>query len=321
MPGGVNFPYYVGVLQSSGAEYKECTASASVMKNGKQAIGLRSNIGWLRCKRPSVDSGIVHMKPFLEVDCHEVRYSWIWKHSSFLPWVPQDDRRCRGPVHHVSAESLRRASALGENEIARYHEVDEEEDGFGCDFRGDDREAQMFMQEVQQHVRGCTTRSYQCQITREGGRYLLLGQKDGPAQHWVVVHHGGGAGRELGLPNQQTTVHPQIEHSVVDQRRGNGNCAKAHQREVDLQRVGERVEVGSAIILKINGLDRLLDDGDAAMLAGEQHVELELVAVRWQREQVGQQRPGHGAQAGLRVVEVLSGDQAHHADGEAVADQ
>ena len=110
----------------------------------------------------------------------------------------------------------------------------------------------------------------------------------------------------------------QEEDAVVDRRGDDGNQAEAQQREVDLQRVGERVEMRRAVPGDVDGLDRLLDDANLAMLADQQHIEFEIVAVGDNPQHVRQQDAGHAAQPRLRVVQVLAGDNPHHAAREAI---
>ena len=79
------------------------------------------------------------------------------------------------------------------------------------------------------------------------------------------------------------------EYRVVEHRRQQRYRPEAQQHHVNPHGIEERIEMRGPVAVLIDGPYRLLCDGHAVVLGGNQHVELEVVARRRHLEQRGKQ--------------------------------
>ena len=111
----------------------------------------------------------------------------------------------------------------------------------------------------------------------------------------------------------------QIEDQVVQQGGHQRDGAEPRQHEVDLHRVDDGIEVRRLVAVLVYGADGLFDDGDRRVVRGDEHLQLVLVAGRFDAQDAQQQAGGDAAQAGLRVRQLLADQGMHHHAGEGVA--
>ena len=78
--------------------------------------------------------------------------------------------------------------------------------------------------------------------------------------------------------------------------------------------------MGGGVVLQVDRLDPLLEDGDAGLGGGEQHVDLVLVALAGDVREALHDLPVEGPQAGLGVVDADAAGHAEHLAGDAVAE-
>jgi hypothetical protein len=104
----------------------------------------------------------------------------------------------------------------------------------------------------------------------------------------------------------------QVEDQRVERRRHQRYRAEPQQHEVDLHRIDERIEVRRPVARFVDRPDGHFGDADGLLPHGDQHVQLEVVAIGLQPQQARQQSGGDAAQAGLRVRDMLAHQRAHH---------
>src|SRR5215472_4947824 len=107
--------------------------------------------------------------------------------------------------------------------------------------------------------------------------------KDCPPHYPVVESHRDDPARGLSLPNDTKDRKHAVEDQIVDCRGRQGSQTEPKQDEINSHGIDDGIEMRRTVAVEINGSDGLLSHRTVLMLAGDKHVQLELVTVGGQR--------------------------------------
>ena len=103
----------------------------------------------------------------------------------------------------------------------------------------------------------------------------------------------------------------EVENEIIDQRGHQGDQAETQQDEVNLHRVGERIEVRRLVSRLVDGANGDFHQRHAELTGGDQHFQFEFVTSGIHIQQAGGESGRNGSQAGLRVAQCSADQQTH----------